>query len=218
MYLEEICLSTSDQVDPEMDQSLAAVEKAAVLEQANWMRCSRSEFTLFNNHRLSVETQQFMQDARDYTVDIGILDPHPKRLFKVSWSYLLIFFLLCGAASFFAFGGLTSNATYFSIGLAVFAGVSLVLAMYRSHDRIVFYSQHGRTPLVVLFNRQPDRVALDSFTDALVEYIKDAKDQNQSTNETLNEELKEHRRLMEEGIITSKRYDIVKQRILSQHR
>jgi len=216
MYLEEICLSTTED-DPEVDQSYEASDKAAVLKQASWMRRCRSEFTLFNNHRLSVETQGFMRDARDYTVDIGILDPYPKRTFKVGWSYLLVFFALCGAACFFALSDLTLNTTLLSISLVAFAGVSLILAIYRSHDRIVFYSQHGRTPLVVLFNRSPDRVTLDSFTGTLVEHIKDAKNHNQGANEKLNEELKEHRRLMEEGIISSKRYDIAKRRILSQH-
>lgn len=216
MYLEEICLSATD-AEPEVDQPLDEPDKVAVLEQANWMRCCRSELILFNNHRLSVETQSFMQDARDYTVDIGILDPHPKRIFKVGWGYLLIFFTLCGAAWLSAFSGLALNTTLLSISLVALAGASLILAIYRSHDRIVFYSQHGRTPLVVLFNRSPNRVTLDSFTEALVEHIKDAKDHNLGINEILIEELKEHRRLMEEGIISSNRYDIIKQRILGQH-
>ena len=216
MYLEEINLSTTD-ADPEEDQPLEAADKVAALEQASWMRRCRSQFTLFNNNRLSVATQPFMQDARDYTVDIGILDSQFKRIFKINWSYLLIFFALCGIATILAISGHGPNAMMLSISLLPFAGASLFLAVYRSHDRIVFYSQHGRTPLVVLFNRSPDRATLDSFIDVLVENIEDAKDHNKGANKVLNEELKEHRRLMEEGAISSKRYDIVKQRILSQH-
>ena len=216
MYLEEINLSTTD-ADPEEDQPLEAADKVAALEQASWMRRCRSQFTLFNNNRLSVATQPFMQDARDYTVDIGILDSQFKRIFKIDWSYLLIFFALCGIATILAISGHGPNAMMLSISLLPFAGASLFLAVYRSHDRIVFYSRHGRTPLVVLFNRSPDRATLDSFIDVLVENIEDAKDHNKGANEVLNEELKEHRRLMEEGAISSKRYDIVKQRILSQH-
>jgi len=216
MYVEEICLSSTE-ADPDVDLPCDTLDKAAVLEQTNWMRRCRSEFTLFSNHRLSVETRGFMQDARDYTVDIGILDPNPKRIFNVGWNYLLMFFALCGAAGFFAFNDLAMNTTLLPISLLAFAGVSLIPAIYRSHDRIVFYSQHGRTPLVVLFNRSPDRVTLDSFTGTLVEHIRDAKNHNRGAIEALNEELKEHRRLMEEGIISSKRYAVVKQRILSQH-
>jgi len=101
--------------------------------------------------------------------------------------------------------------------LSACAGLSLILAIYRSHDRLVFYSQHGRVPLVVLFNRSPDRVTLGSFTGVLAQQIKDAKRNYLGNNHALNEELKELRRLMEAGIISSRRYDFAKQRILSQH-
>ena len=99
----------------------------------------------------------------------------------------------------------------------VVGAISLVLALYCSHDRLVFYSQHGRVPLVVLFNRLPDRATLNAFTDALVKEIKDAGVLYPHTGETLSEELKEHRRLREAGVISSQRYDIVKRRILGQH-
>jgi len=205
MHVEEICLS-ANVVDLDPDQPPEDREQSAALEQTNGMRFCRSAFTLFNNHRLAVKTQGFMQHARDYTIDIGMLDPHPKRLFKIGWSYLLSCIALCAAAWFLG-----------SISLAVCAGLTLILAIYRSHDRLVFYSQYGRVPLVVLFNRSPDRVTLASFTDVLVQHIKDAKTRYPAANEALSEELKAHRRLMQEGGISSKRYNIVKQRILSLH-
>jgi hypothetical protein len=216
MYVEEIYLS-ADGDDRETDQSPEDPQTAAVLEQANGMRQCRSEFTLFNNHRLSVKTQGFMQNVRDYTVDIGILDPQPKRSLKVCWSHLLIFAGLGGAAWLCSTASFASKSMLLSMILSVCAAVSLILAIYRSHDRLVFYSQYGRVPLVVLFNRLPDRVTLDAFTDALVQNIKNAKTHSRETNETLSEELKEHRRLMEEGVISKKRYDIAKRRILGQH-
>jgi hypothetical protein len=216
MYVEEICLSATED-DFTADQPAEEQKQSAALEQANWMRCCRSEFTLFDNHRLSVRTQGFMQNARNYTIDIGILDPHPKRVFKICWGYLLIFVMLCGAAWFLASISLTPKTTLAAIILGACAGLSLIVAIYRSHDRLVFYSQYGRAPLVVLFSRSPDRVTLGSFTDALVQHIIDARTQCTGANESLIEELKAHRCLMEEGGISSKRYDIVKQRILSQH-
>ena len=216
MYVEEICLSAAVD-DPEADQPPDDQKTEAALEQTNWMRRCQSEFTLFNNHRLSVKTQGFMQNARDYTVDIGILDPQPRRSLKICWSNLLIFVALCGAAWSFTLTDLTPNSTLPPLILGACAGLSLILAVYRSHDRLVFYSQYGRVPLIVLFNRSPDRAMLDSFTDTLVQHIKGAKIHYPRANETLSEELKAHRRLMEEGVISSKRYDVVKQRILSQH-
>jgi len=158
-----------------------------------------------------------MQKFREYTVDIGILDPQPRRVLKICWGNLLIFVALSGATWAFALTDLALNTMLLPLILGVCAVLSLILAVYRSHDRLVFYSQYGRVPLVVLFNRSPYRAELSSFTDTLVHHIKDAKVHYPDVNETLSEELKAHRRLMEAGAISSKRYDLVKQRILSQH-
>jgi hypothetical protein len=97
------------------------------------------------------------------------------------------------------------------------SGLSLILAAYRCHDRVVFYSQNGRVPLVILLNRNPDGETFKSFTDVLIRRIQEVRDSLVSRSEMLSEELKGHRRLMEEGIISEKRYDSVKQRILCQH-
>lgn len=216
MYVEEICLSAAVP-DLDTDQPADDQEIAATLEQASWLRHCQSEFTLLNNHRLSVKAQGFMQNTRDYTVDIGILDPKPRRLLKICWGNLLLFVALFGAMWAFLLTGFAQNTALLSLILGACAALSLMLAVYRSHDRLVFYSQYGRVPLVVLFNRTQDRATLDSFADTLAQHIKDAKVHYPSANGTLSEELKAHRRLMEEGAISSKRYDLVKQRILSQH-
>lgn len=216
MYVEEICLSTTAD-HPEAQQPAVPQEATAVLEQTHWMRRCQAEFTLFNNHRLSVQTQGLMQNPRNYTLDLGILDPHPKRMLKIGWGYLLVFVALCGATWFVPIISATLKSVLLSILLGSGAVLSLVMALYRSHDRLVFFSRYGRAPLVVLFNRLPDRAAFNSFTDALVEQIKDAKAGCPDVNETLREELKAHRHLMEQGVISGKRYDIVKQRILGRH-
>lgn len=217
MYLEEICLSATVE-DTETDQASGEQEAVAVLEQFHIIRRTRSLFTLFNNHRLMVETQGYMQPARNYTIDTAILDPQPKRSFRISWGYLLIFALACLTCLISLSGDVIPASTLLTFTTGAVAGLSLVVAIFRSHDRLVFYSQHGRAPLVVLFNRLPDRKILNSFTGTLVEYIKEAGTRNTSTDEMLRRELKAHRCLMEEGVISAKRYDIVKKRILDHHR
>ena len=216
MYVEEICLSAPD-LDPEPQRSAEPARQVAALEQINRMRRCRSQFTLYSNQRLAVRTQGVLQDPRDYRVDLRILDPQPKRQRRIAWHYVLGFAVLSACAGFLALLSDTTNSTPLAVMASVSAALSLVLAIYRSHDRLVFYSQHGRVPLVVLFSRLPDRVTLDGFTDALIKEIKDARVHYPYSSETLSEELKEHRRLREAGVISSRRYDIVKQRILRQH-
>ncbi len=214
MFVEEICLSA---VDADVDQPSDDQEVIATLDQVSWFRRCRSEFTLLNNQRLSVGIHDFMQDARTYTVDISILDPHPKRSLKICWSAFLVFSVLCGATLTLVLTDILLNATALTAILGVCAGLSLVLVVYRSHDRLVFYSQYGRAPLIVLFNRSPYQNALDSFAGTLIKHIKSAKTRHPDINETLIAELKSHRHLMEEGGISRKSYDLIKQRILSQH-
>ena len=216
MYLEEICLSAPVD-DPEADRPAGDPEEVAFLEQTNRMRRCCSQVTLFDNRRLSVKTHGLMQQARDYALDIGVLDPQPRRSLKICWSHLLIGVALCAAACLIPFSGLAPHGMLLSLMLVAGAGLSLILAFFRSHDRLVFYSQYGRVPLVVLFNRLPDRQTFDEFTNTLARNIKAATTQSRDINQTLREELKEHRRLMEAGVISSKRYDIAKGRILSQH-
>jgi hypothetical protein len=216
MYVEEICLSTAENI-PESDRLDDASEKLLEFGQTSWMRRCRSQFSLSGDQRLSVDMRGFMQKPRSYTIDVGILDPQPKRSFKLCWSYALIFIALCGAVWFALFNH-AYNSTPLLVLLVSGAVFSLVTAVYRSHDRLVFYSQAGRAPLIVLFYKSPDKAAFEAFIDSLTHHIKDAKSRFVNTSETLSEELKAHRHLMEGGIISAKRYAIVKQRILSQHK
>jgi hypothetical protein len=216
MYLEEICL-TATAADPEPQQFGEPAQQVAGLEQVNRMRRCRSQFTLYNNHRLTVRKQSLSRNPRDYDVDLGILDPHPRRQIRIAWHYVLGFAVLSASAAFLTFFSATTNSVLLSFAASASAALSLVLALYCSHDRLVFYSQHGRVPLVVLFNRLPDRATLDAFTDALVNEIEGARVRYPHSSETLSEELKEHRRLRDAGVISSRRYDIVKRRILGQH-
>ncbi len=215
MFVEEICLSTTGD-EAETDEVSGGQEIVAELEQYNRMRLIQSRFTLFSNQRLMVTTLGAMQPARNYTIDTRILDPQPKRSVKISWGYLLIF-ALCFIYLVAVSGHVIPGIKLLTFIIGPGAGLSLVAAIYRSHDRLVFYSQHGRVPLVVLFNRLPDRETQNSFTCTLVEYIKEAGTPNTGTDEILSNELKAHRYLMEEGVISAKRYDIVKNRILGQH-
>jgi hypothetical protein len=112
------------------------------------------------------------------------------------------------------------NSSTWSAVLAVCTGLVLVLAVFHSHGRLVFYSRNGRIPLLVLFNQNPDKDTFDAFVGILIDHIRKAR-QNLSLvhqNELLSTELKEHRRLMEAGVILGKRYDAAKARILRQHR
>jgi hypothetical protein len=216
MYLEEICLSTTADA-PEADAPAEQHVKTAELRQASRMRRCEVQLTLFSNNRLRVAARGLMQTEQDYTLDIGILDPQPKRRLKLCWSHVLLSAALAGAAWFVSLVHPVPHSTTLSVSLVLCSVTALLVALYRSHDRLVFFSHHGRAPLVVLFRGLPERAAFDAFTTALAKQIRSARSGCPDVSDTLSQELKAHRHLMQQGAISQRRYDIVKQRILSQH-
>jgi hypothetical protein len=213
MRIEEIVISTLPSDLAEEQRPEARLSDAA-LEQCDRFRFRSFAFELFNQRLLSVHAEDVFRHARDYELDIGILDPVPKRSLTISWYYLSAFLVLTATAGVTGLTNLVQTSAMLPAILGSGAGLSLMLAVYRSHDCLVFYSRNGRVPLVVLLNRTPDRETFTTFTDVLTRHIQETRDDHISSNQTLSTELKEHRRLMEEGIISEKRYAIVKRRIL----
>lgn len=219
MQIEEIVISELPSESIE-EQSSKMQELDATLKQTSRFRFSEYSFKLFDHHFLSIKMDRGFRRTREYQLHIGILDPEPIRSLRISWQYLVVFFVLVGALGIAGFTNLLPASKTSIVMLVVCAGVFLLLAMYFSHDRLVFYSQNGRLPLITLFNRNPDRETFGAFISTLSDQILKA-----SANlnfilgsETLNVELREHRRLMEKGIITRKAYNSSKSLILDKHR
>ena len=97
------------------------------------------------------------------------------------------------------------------------AFISLGLLFYRFSDCIVFCSQHGRWPLLTLLNHNPTPEQLQHFVDGLSDRIRQARVHWPDRQQLLSAELREHRRLKDEGILSAEKYDAVKRRILSKH-
>ena len=190
----------------------------ATLEQRNRFRFCKYSFELVNHYCLSVKIAGKFKHPTVYEFNIGILDPEPKRLVRISWRYLFVFLILAATAALTACTDIFRNSSMLSSLLTAGAGLSLILTVYNCCDRLVFYTQNGRVPLVVLLNNNPQSDMFSAFTEALTLRILEVRDRFTSRREMLCEELKEHRRLNEEGIIPDKCYEKVKQQILGLHR
>jgi len=217
MQVEEIVLSSGSPHAPAEQPSVDLVSTAA-LRQSSRLRFSRVMFELFNRRHLSVNLESTFGNDREYDLDIAILDPAPRRSLKIGWRYIALFLVLAAGSVYTALNEHTQNTYVWPAFLAFSASLSLLCAVYQSRDRLVFYSRNGRIPLVILFNRNPDRKTFREFTNQLVHHIQQANDTLLHRSDVLSAELKEHRRLMEEGVISGKRYELAKLRILGQHR
>jgi hypothetical protein len=105
-----------------------------------------------------------------------------------------------------------------SIGLLVAALCVGVLALYRTHDTVELVSVHGRAVLVAITGNIGCSRATGAFTADIVRRIDDARAQlRQSKPQFLRDELREHRRLFEDGVLAEADYEAGKRRILRAH-
>lgn len=219
MQIEEIVISELPS-EPTEEQSNKVQELNATLKQNSQLRLCEYSFELFNHHFLSIKMDKAFYRTSEYQLHIGILDPEPIRSLRISWGFLVAFSVLAGTAGMTGFTNLLPNYSILTPILLVCAGLFLLVAVYRSHYRLLFYSQNGRIPLVTLFNRKPDQDTFSTFISILTDQIREASTNLDFIygNEMLNVELREHRRLMETGIISRDEYNISKSRILRRHR
>jgi cytochrome c oxidase subunit IV len=219
MRIEEIVISELPS-EPTEEQSNTVQELCVALKQNSRFRLCEYSFGLFNHHFLSIKVDEAFHYTREYQLHIGILDPEPIRSLRISWGFIVAFSVLSGTAVLAGFTNLLTNSSIFIPILLVCAGLILLVAVHRSYDRLLFYSQNGRIPLVTLFNRKPDQEAFSSFIAKLTDQIREASTNLNYIygNEMLNIELREHRRLMETGVISKDEYNMSKSSILSAHR
>jgi hypothetical protein len=195
-------------------------ERAVDLEFEQSSRLPRCEmrFTIFNRHYIEVESISDGRKTRHFDIDLAFLDPRPRRVRRIDWQSIRIaavLLVLAGLA--FVLPGLVS---VWGLGALLLAGslAALGLAVYRSRDRVVFYSRYGRAPLVMLLSRKPSAKAIDAFVSDVSQRVESAHREWPDLSVYLSAELKQHRRLKENGSLTETAYQRVKQRILEHHR
>jgi hypothetical protein len=210
MQVEHILLASVD--DEPVGETVAddlRVENAR-LEQRSRLRRSRMRFVRFNRHYLAIDADGPGRRRRRHELDLAFLDPRPRHVRRISIGLLATSLALtAGAVAGTLYGGAEIGSV-----LSIAAAMTLLLAVLRSCDRIVLYSLHGRVPLVVMFNRNPDPGQFRTFLDDLTRHISSAGERFPDRNQKLSAELREHRRLMAEGVLSARRYEIVKQRLL----
>jgi hypothetical protein len=216
MRLEEIHISTVSPDNTEQQHPATGVLIAS-LEQRNRFRFCTFTFRLFDRGILSVHADGIFKHSCEYEFNICILNPEPKRHVSINWGYLSAFLILAMSAILTTRSNLFLDSSMASSLLSANAVVFLVLAAYSCRNRLVFYSRNGWMPLAIFLHRNPDDERFRAFIDALTAQIQEIQSRVGSRNEMLCQDLKEHRRLMECGIISEKHYDWIKQYILGLH-
>ena len=192
------------------------------LSQVSLLKAYSAHFTLFDGHFVSVNFKTAFSKPKKYWIDLAYLEPTPRRVFKIDRLFFYITGILSAAAVVFMLINVFLDEPWrlipVNIGLICGALISFLMLVYRSKDRVIFFSRYGRINWLEFLINKPNRRAYKEFIEKLVS-VSHAVSSFQSPRheQRLGAELHEHRRLRDAGILSTKVYEDVKQRFLGQH-
>jgi len=209
---EHICLQSDEAIV--VDRARGA-RVGPVLTVASRLRGCETEVAFLDNHRLAVRSRRPRRPRQDYVLDLRFLDAQPVRERRIAW--------LCWQTSA-ALAVLAASSHWLhpgilgSIGLLTAAICAGMLALYRTRETIEFRSMHGQARLLEIRGGLGCSRAVASFTAELARRITAARaHMPQSRQQFLRDEMREHRRLQGNGVLSVDAYEASKQRILQAH-
>jgi hypothetical protein len=178
-------------------------------------------FTIFNHNHCYQHITRKHGGKQKFRVNLCYLDPKPIHRFKIAESWLIgsailaIISLMLIYLNWFRASELDPSLGFtLTVLSTTLCLISFLFALLKSEDRMVFYSQYGRTPILELLNRNPDRKSFTQFLQSLSSHIVSAQAHaGLDKTQLLVQELKELRRLKDETVIHEAHYENAKKRI-----
>jgi hypothetical protein len=188
------------------------------------LRGCETEVAIHEDHFAAVRTVRPDAEPRKYEVDLRFANPKPVRVRSISWLWLT----LAAGLALLATGGIWSSwsdAGRWSSPIFLSALVTLLAAggaaflfLRRTVESLDFVSAHGGVTLVSVVGGIGSARAGKRFFIDLIKSINAAKAARpQDRPQFLRDEMREHHRLRELGVLTDQQYEQSKTRILSNH-
>jgi hypothetical protein len=214
---EHVCLYAVEPEEPLPSFMPSAV--SARLDQST-PRFER-RLVIFDRSYLGVHSDSRTSPPQKYWLRMAFLDPRPTPLASPAWWHISCGLALAGTVMLMAgMSGIEPAQAWTAGGLATgVAGIaSAVYTWCRSRDRLVFYTRHGRVPVAQLLRTRPDRQSAGQFLAMLQQAIERAAAERQGPRaQFLRDEMREHRRLLDEGVLPREAYEAAQARILGAH-
>ena len=215
---------TSEHILISGDGTDSADEPTAVGKRfrvSNRVRGLQTEFTLFNEGFLKVREYRKNKLGKDYMLELRFLNPNPTVIRRFVTEPFLAALGMGGAAAIsWLLTKFTSLDTYTfpaSIVFSTGAIVALLLCIYQSGEKILFYTTSGNVPVLMLLTNfgcfRQSRKVVPEVSNAIGTAI------NRNTLEEepyLRAEMQDHYRLRNEGVISPKACQTASSRILSR--
>ena len=188
------------------------------------VRRRASELALIDYCYLSVRTWRSRSPDAPYVLDLRFVDPALRLSRHVAWRFLAASAVLAVLAVALAWRISASSTPWRHewllplgglFGLAVCAAL---VGLYRTTKTLVLFSVSGRARLLELTGGVGSFRAMRSFSRTLAAHVRIASARRRrSRAEHLRDEMREHLRLKEAGVLSEKEYEMSKARILAKH-
>lgn len=211
---EHICLTSDEweEVEPtEVDAEVTQISGS-----------TRRHVMIFNGAYLGVASTGCPSRPSWYWFHLAFLDPGPTRRLDRLGLFVTITLAVLGAIAVIVVSGASMSLGFeWTVTVtAAFAATLLGfgLAVRRGFDELVFYTRHGRAPVLRLSQRRADGGDIKEFVGALADSVRSAiKERSSSRSDYLRDEMMQHRQLMEKGVLNQKQFEAARALILSAH-
>src|SRR5688572_13825442 len=214
MAKAEHILLESDERDVPADLRAARKVHARMRLRTGLLR-RRVELALADYYYLGVRTWRARGAVAEHVLDLRFIQPAPQLTTHVPWRLIGVAVLLSLACvGAFRWIGSTQVA-------AILLGLSLcawLVSAYRTTRTLTLRSVHGHAKVLELTAHLGSLRALRRFSELLVAHLRAAiAARRKSRAEHLRDEMREHFRLKEAGVLSEEEYESGKARILATH-
>ncbi|UCB56155.1 MAG: hypothetical protein JSW45_06385 [Thiotrichales bacterium] len=172
----------------------------------------RRTFKIFNDSQLHYTLESFRhKDNKKHRVNLSYVNIQPERECFVAWSWLsTAFATIVWSMLLFYIGLYTQYKADYIVIVAVLLGtfsmVSMLIFYYRTQDKLIYSSFIGKIPLFEVSNHKSGNKEFDLFMLKLRQHIKASQDR-MTMHQRLVGELKDLRRIRDEGKISNEQYE-----------
>lgn len=195
--------------------------------QENRLRGIRRSFQLYKDSHIFQMFDWYRDKVKTkYRVSLTCLKPKPEHVVKLEWKWVTTAIATAIWSMLLIYAGYFTDITTLVkdieplhiISAGVLMGtisvISLMLFMYYKQDKYVFHSFQADVPLISLDTDKPDPYTFDQLKTSITNAIAKSS-MYKDTQELLIIELKELRRLRDEGIVAVSTYESARQIIFS---
>jgi hypothetical protein len=188
------------------------------------MRKCSTELSLLDEHYLQVHAVRASKEPKKYSIDLRFLNSQPVRIRRIAWTWFALSIAslgIGGLGAWFAWSTAKpfSSAAFIGACIALVAAlVSTVEAFRSTTESLNFTSIHGGATFVSVLGGLGSTKEGKSFFVAMIKDIAAAKAARpQPKQQWLRDEMREHHRLRELGVLSESDYEASKPRILKAH-